>query len=358
MTKKPLSEGSKVKMVKLLEHDFVCDVLNKRLKDHYADFEKIIELDLEPYKRHIGITSAVFVVQYKIKYQSKTGRKKDTEIFVSAHSDGSRLGAYEKTKFLYENGFAKGKFRVTQPLFFLKEQKAFFYISSPGRSLFYFFTKNPKANIKPAMKLAVGWIKKLHKFDTSLDNFKWPYFKISTMVPMPKRFIPDFYASSQERGQLVEELVEEMKKQAKYYNKKNKPKLIYGDCHPENVIIKSLKTNDLEMIDFTDLALGDPMMDIGTFIQQFDFMGHNFLNRKKINNYKKFFIETYFNKGLNDIDIEYINRINLYQAWTALRTTLFLFYMKGVENPIDDLLEDVRQYLELAKENKRIINLS
>lgn len=358
MVRKPLSERTKAKMVKLLEHDFICDVFNKRLKDYYPDFKKVIDLDAEPYKRHLGITSAVLVVQYKIKYQTKTGRKKDTEIFVSAHSDGSRLGAYEKTKFLYENGFGSGKFRVTQPLFFLKEQKAFFYISSPGRSLFYFFTQNPKANIKPAMKLASGWIKRLHKFDTSLKDFKWPYFKISTMVPTPRKFIPDFYTRSEERGKLVETLVEEMKQQAKYYNSKNKPQLIYGDCHPENVIIKSLKTNDLEMIDFTDLALGDPMMDIGTFIQQFDFMGHNFLDRKKINNYKKFFIESYFNKKISDIDTEYINRINLYQAWTALRTALFLFYMKDVENPIGDLLEDSRQYLDLSKQSKRIINLS
>ncbi len=30
------------------------------------------------------------------------------------------------------------------------------------------------------------------------------------------------------------------------------------------------------------------MMDIGTFLQQFDFMGHSFLGREEINKYKEF----------------------------------------------------------------------
>lgn len=358
MKKKPLSEKSKMKIAKLLELDFVRGVLDKHLKNHYPDFKKVKEISCEPYKKHLGIASAVFVVEYEVKYQTISNRQKSIDIFSSAHSDGSRWGAYQKTKVLYEHGFAKGKFRVTTPLFFLKEQKAFFYVASPGRSLFSFFTQNPKANLRPAMKLASGWIKKVHDFDTSLTNFPWATFKIGRMIPMPRFFIPDFYSSSKKMGKTVEDLVEGLKKQAAYYNRRNKAQLVYGDCHPENVIIKNLRAKDLEMIDFTDLALGDPMMDIGTFIQQFDFMGHNFISRKEMNNYKTFFVESYFGKKFNKIEIEYINRINIYQSWTALRTAVFLLYMKDVENPIDDLLADAVNYLELAQESKHKINLS
>ena len=111
------------------------------------------------------------------------------------------------------------------------------------------------------------------------------------------------------------------------------------------------------MIDFTDLAYGDPMMDLGTFLQQLDFMGHNFISREQINNYKTFFISAYFKKDFDKIDIEYISRINLYQAWTALRTAIFLFYMNDAENPIDDLLQDSQGYLAVVKKEEKIINL-
>ena len=87
-------------------------------------------------------------------------------------------------------------------------------------------------------------------------------------------------------------------------------------------------------------------------------MGHNFVSRKDIDQYKLSFVESYFSKKLKNIDIEYINRINLYQSWTAMRSAIFLFYMKDVVNPIDDLLEDSVQYLELAKNNKRDINVN
>lgn len=358
MKKKPLSERTKTKIAKLLDQDFICEVLNDNLGAYYQDFKKIIEVEVEPYKRHLGITSAVFVVEYKVKYLTKSGNKKNIDIFASAHSDGSRWGAYQKTKVLYEHGFAQGKFRVTTPLFFLKEQKAFFYIASPGRSLFHFFTQDPHADLSSAMILATGWIKKLHGFDFKLANFSWPSFKIGTMVPMPRQFIPDFYIGSKKRGELMEKLVSDLKDLASYYNKKIEKTIIYGDYHPENVIINGLKAKSLKMIDFTDLALGDPMMDLGAFIQQFDFMGHNFISRSEMNKHKTFFIEAYFGKKFEEIDIEFINRINIYQSWTAMRTVVFLFYMKDIDNPIDDLLADAINYLSLAKDSKHRINLS
>ncbi|RJQ34448.1 aminoglycoside phosphotransferase family protein [Candidatus Parcubacteria bacterium] len=358
MKKKALSEKTKAAVAKLLEHDFVCDVLDKRLGDYYKDFKRVVQIESEAYKRHLGITSAVFVVDYKVKYQTKSGGHKNIDIFASAHSDGSRLGAYQKTKILYEHGFDKGKFRVTTPLFFLKEQKAFFYISSPGQSLFNFFTQDPKVDLKPAMHLATAWIKKLHSFDYQAVNFVWPNFKINAMVPAPRQFIPDFYSGDEKRGRAIEGLVSDLKKMVDSYNRKIDKVLIYGDYHPENIIITSLKARSLEMIDFTDLAIGDPMMDIGIFIQQFDFMGHNFISRSEMNDYKTFFVEAYFGKKFEKIEIDFINRINIYQSWAAMRSVVFIFYKKDVENPVDGLLRDAIGYLSLAQEGKHKINLS
>ena len=353
-----LSEKTRQRISKLVEKDFAISILNKRLPKYYNDFKAIKSLKLKPFKHHLGITSAVFVVEYKIKYINLEGKIKVIDIFVSAHSDGSRQGSYKKTKVLYENGFKDGQYRVVKPLFFLAKQKAFFYVSSPGSSFFGFFTEDTSVDLTGAMKVITGWINKLHKIDTKAIDYKWPVFNILDMVPSPKKFIKDFYAEDQKLGKSIDDLVKGLDEQDKKFRKKIGDILIYGDFHPENIIMKNLEATDLEMIDFTDIALGDPMMDLGTFIQQFDFMGHNFISRKEIDKHKQNFIEAYFSKDFKDIDIKYINRINLYQSWTAMRSAIFLFYMKDVTNPIDDLLEDSIQYLELAKNNQKSINVN
>ncbi len=357
MVKKKVSEQTKEKIAKLVDLEYITKLLSNKLPQYYKDFKKIETIELDPFKRHLGVTSAVFVVEYKIKYLTKSNKNKNLNIFVSAHSDGSRKGAYIKTKFLYNHGFKSGKYRVTKPLFFLPSKKAFFYEASIGRSFFNFFSQQPSANLDTSLSLISGWVKKLHKFNTKKYKFNWPRFYISKMIPYSDKFIKDFITRDKKQGKQVERLFNNMVKLEKGFSKTFDKKVIYGDFHPENVIITNLNAKSLEMIDFNDLSLGDPMMDLGIFIQQFDFMGHNFVSRKKINKYKLMLIEKYFNKKIKDIDIKYINRINLYQSWTALRTATFLFYMKDVNNPINDLLKDCENYLVLASSDKKIINL-
>ena len=356
MTKKILSEEVKHNITKLVDRKFIRHILCEYLPKYYPDYKKLESFKLDPFKRHISPRNVVFVVEFKIKYKGKDDRSHNLDIFCSAHSDGSRKDAYNNCRFLYNNNFDKGKFRVTKPLFYLTNQKAFFYEASPGRSFLNFFTQEPEANLKPTFKLIVAWIKKIHNFDTKLD-FDWPIFRISKMVPPPQRFVPDFYEENIEYGKLVEGLLARMRKLKKEFSKNFKASIIYGDYHPDNVIIASLKAKEIELIDFTDVAKGDPMVDLGAFLQQFDFMGHNYLSRKRINNYKEYLLEQYFDEDFDKIKIDFINRINLYQAWTALRSAILIFYQQDENNPIDGVLEDCDKYLELATNNIHKINL-
>lgn len=353
----PLAENIKQNIAQILNKNFVIKLLNDRLAEYYPDFVKIVKIKLTPYKKHLGVTSAVFVVEYNIQYLTTDQQTKQIEIFASAHSDSSRKGAYAKNKFIYDNGFSEGKYRATKPLFYLEEQYAYFYVSSVGRRLFSFFTENPQADLSNVFSLIAGWIKKLHSFDYQQDNFAWPQFSIAKMIPEPARFISDFKEHNLAQGELAEQLYKIMLNLEKEYSATINKALVYGDNHPENTIVASLETDYLEMIDFTDLTLADPMMDLGTFLQQFDFMGHNFISREKMNSYKIFFVEAYFEKKFELVNLEYIKRINLYQAWTALRSSTFLFYMKNTEHPITDLLADARRYLELIKDKQPTINL-
>lgn len=358
MTKYPsLSEEIKNNMAKLLSPDFITGVFDERLAEYYKDFKEVKSLELTLYKKHLGRTSTVIVAKYKINYLTPDDQTKMLQIFVSAHSDGSRARAFAKNKYLYDRGFDKGNLRVTRPLFYLSDQYAYFYHGSIGRRLLSFFRENPEADLQPVFSLVATWMKKLHAFAYADKNFQWPVFTIDKMVPEPQHFINDFYRHNQDLGDLGQKLYDNILAQEKSYDANIKKTLIYGDNHPENIIIDSLHTKHLEMIDFSDVAVGDPMVDLGSFLQQFDFMSQTVMSRSKINQYKIAFVETYFGQSLNDIDIDYINRINLYQSWTALRSSTFLFYMKDVQNEIGDLLADCRMYLNLAQDSQRTINL-
>lgn len=354
--KRLIPEKVKENLSKLVEPEFITRILNSRLPEYY-DFAEVIDISMEYFKRHIGQTGAVFVTQYQVKYLDKAGERQSMIIFSSAHSDNSRKGAYEKTRLLYENGFNQGKYRVTRPLFYLPAQKAFFYEATPGRSLFHFFAKDPDQDLTDALTLAAGWIRKLHRLNI-LAEYNWPTFKTTQSIsPSPKIFLADFYSRSQELGQQAEQLLKDISEQEKKSTSGLKRTLIYGDYHPENIIIKTLKAHDLVMIDFTDIAIGDPMVDLGIFIQQFDFMGHNYISREKMNQYKTYFLESYFGKKFLEISTESISHINLYQAWTAIRSAIFLFYMKDVQHSVENLLEEARRYLDCSINAEHKINL-
>ncbi len=357
MYRKPLAKETINKMARLIDVDFVTEILNKKLPKAYADFVRIKEIKIRPFKKHAGASSAVFVAEYDLLYVDLQGKEKHLVVFSSAHSDYSRKGSFKKTSFLYEHGFNQGKYRVTRPLFYLNDQRAFFYQASIGKNFFSFLREDEEANFESVFTLVAGWIKQLHSFDIEKNKVDWEDFRISDMNPAPKKFIKDFLEEDKILGRIIDALVEKMVGMEEVNAKKNKKTMIYGDNHPENVIIESLSAEHLEMIDFTDLALGDPMADIGTFLQQFDFMSHTFMPRERINKYKLYFLEAYFGKKMEDIEVDYINRINLYQSWTALRTTVFVFYMHDEDDDILDLLEEAKSYLEMAINNEKEVNL-
>ena len=355
MQRTEISQEDKNKIAKLADQDFVRTILDEKLSEYYPDFQKIDSIKLTPYKHHLGKTSAVFVVGYEIKYLTINSSKKTLYLFATGHSDGSRQAAFDKLNFLYTHGFDQGQFQVTRPLFFVSEQKGFFYEASIGQSLFDFFKQDDFLNLNNAFELVAGWVRELHNLPVKGD-FVWPKFSVADMVPSPQQFLPDFINHDSEFGSQVKRILIEVQNWEKEFSNQVKCSLIYGDYHPENIIIENLDTDHLRMIDFTDVALGDPMTDLGAFLQQFDFMGHRFFSRNKINECKEYFIKAYFGKNLAEIDASFFQRINLYQAWTALRTAVFLFYMHK-DDSVRTLFQEIEKHLELIKTAEKKINL-
>lgn len=348
-------EEQKKKLALLNDEIFVKNCLNQNLAKYYPDFVEVQRLDLHAYKKHIGKTSAVFVVGYRLEYLAKDQSLKKLKLVATGHSDNSRKLAFSKLQYLYQHGFDQGKYLVTRPLFYLENNQAFVYEAALGHRLFSFFKTADDVDLSNALDLTAAWVKKLHQLKIA-DDFAWPQFSVANIGQLVQRFFQDFIKHDEVLGKKAELMFGLIKEQEAMFNKDLEPCLVYGDYHPENVILTSLATKQLKMIDFTDVALGDPMLDLGSFLQQFDFMGHRFFSRPKINQEKKYFVASYFEQSFTDIDLKYFPRINLYQAWTALRTATFLFYMHK-DASVRELLEEVDGYLSLAAQQTREINL-
>lgn len=348
-------EEQKKKVALLNDEVFIKDCLNQNLAKYYPDFVEVQKLDLHAYKKHMGKTSAVFVVGYKVEYLAKDKSLQKIKLVATGHSDGSRKLAFAKLNYLYNHGFSSGKYLVTKPLFYLEENLAFVYEASIGHRLFSFFKADEYLNLANAMNLSAAWVRKLHQLEIN-ESFTWPKFSVHHIGPSVQKFFTDIINHNEVLGKRVEKMLADIKQHEELFDKSLKPRLVYGDYHPENVILTSLEAKQIKMIDFTDVALGDPMVDVGSFLQQLDFMGHRFFSRAKVNYEKEYFVTSYFEQKFEEIPLEFFPRINLYQAWVALRTAAFLFYMHK-DDSVKFLLDEVEQYLDLAESGERKINL-
>ena len=349
-------EEQKKKVALLNDEVFVKNCLNQNLAKYYLDFVEVKNLVLHAYKKHFGKTSAVFVVAYRVEYLAQDGSIKKVKLVATGHSDGSRKLAFAKLNYLYNHGFDTGKYLVTKPLFYLEENLAFVYEASIGHRLFSFFKADEYLDLANSLTLAAAWVKKLHHLEID-DTFTWQVFIINKTGANIQNFLANISNANLALGSRFEKMLEKIKHYEKLFSVTFQPCLVYGDYHPENVILTSLDTNKIKMIDFTDVALGDPMLDLGSFLQQLDFMGHRFFSRAKVNYEKEYFVTSYFGQKLENIPPEFFPRINLYQAWVALRTAAFLFYMHKNDS-VNFLIDEVEKYLVLVESGERKINVN
>ncbi len=346
----------KQNMNKLLDKDFITNLFGQRLTSFYPNFQELVTVEFYTHKKHAGKNSMIVVVEYVLTYLSKDGTSEKMNLFASAHSDGSRVRAFYGQNYLYQHGFDQGKFLVGRPLFYLAEQYAFFYQAVLGRTLRKLIKQEIDLDFNRTLDLSAGWIKKLHSCSIEAGH-EFIKFNVREMSPQPQRFIADLTAFFPEFGQRLDAAFARLSELQEKHKDLYQAVLIHGDYHPENIIFKSSELDKIKVIDFTDLALGDPMVDLGSFIQQFDFMCFEILDRKKINSFKINFLESYFLEKFENIDIQYINRINFFQAWVVMRTTVLLFYAKSAKHPLGELIAEIERYLSLAENSERKINL-
>lgn len=318
--------------------------VKKYISEHAPDFAKkhdLSDLTVKPIKRKIGKNFHHIVARYD------AASIENNPVFCSTSSDHSRKSAFEVLKFINTHGFKNTGIFLPKPLFFEKEMAAFFYQGVDGKNLLHYIKQN--IDLTDYIGQTAQWIAHLHNTPIKgAEKLNQINSRIETVVPGPEKFLakiekkfPNHFKDvSQNFKALVEWENKDLKTLKHLY-------LIHGDFHPENVIIN--KTDGkISGIDFTDICLADWARDIGNFLQQFGFMSSGKLEKEDIQKYKNQFLEKYLSLREIKQTKEIEKRINIYMAWTALRSAIY-FLVKAPAEPDNakTVLKEVNKYINL-----------
>ena len=337
------------KIYNLLDETYVTKLFKKEVLPQYPGFIDIKKINIIPIKKYIWQTTYHVVLEFKTTFIRIDKKIKKLSLFCSAHSSEPRKNSFAALKYLWDNNFSKGNLTSPRPLFFSKNFNAFFYRGVKGNSLYYFIHEKKLSEIEQIIPKAADLLAKLHDLPSKrAKNFNQENSRVETVIPgmyiileRIKNIQPNFYPLYKNIYRIINH------KEKEFFSGTKRRWLIHGDAHPENII--KVSKNKIAIIDFTDICLADFARDLGSFLQQLEFMGQRKINDpnyiKKIQN---LFLENYLTKAEITLNDSLKDRIKYYYNWTALRTaTFFLLKEKSEPNRARGLIEKICQELNI-----------
>ncbi len=312
------------KILQLFEEKFVVDLFKKEVLPHYPSFSDIKKVKIEPHKKLIWDSTYHVVMEFETFFKAGKGSTKKLTIFCSAHSHEPRKNVYDGLKFLWEHSFGRGYLTIPHPLFYSDYFNATFYRGVIGRNLYSYVKEGDQKTVEIIVAKAAAWFAKLHRLPTkNSGEFNKENSRIATVVPGSQYVLnkikikhPSFY----KRCEKIYEIL--IKKEEDFLGRTKKRWLIHGDAHPENIIKVGRKK--IALIDFTDLSLSDFTRDLGSFLQQSEYMISRKMGDKDFAlKIKTIFLENYFKNAKIKMNKKITERINIYYNWTAFRTAIF-----------------------------------
>lgn len=333
------------KILELFDEEKVKELFKEKVLPFYPDFCEVKKIIIKPYKKQIWETTYHVVVQFNTFFKTRSGKIKKLPIICSAHSNEKRENVYTALKYLWEHDFKSGVLTLPHPLFYSEYYRGVFYRAVAGNNLYYHIKNNNLPEIEAIIPLAAKWFAKLHNLPVNdALNFNEENSRIETALPGIKNILtrvredyPEYYSAYVKIYGILRE------NEKKFLASTKKRWLVHGDAHPENIICVSRKK--IAVIDFTDLCLSDYARDLGSFLQQLEYMCGNKINDREFTEKMKIlFLNNYFKSFKNGHTAEIEARINNYYNWTAMRTaTYFLIRHNPESSRVAPLIETVKR---------------
>lgn len=292
----------------------------KKIDGPIYRFKYLQDFQIEFLKKEIGHNFYHLVVRYIIKTN-----KRKIGVIMTAHSYEKRLPGWRALKFLSQHGFSQGPWQAPKPLYYSKKLKAMFYREALGWNLRKLIRKKSKY-IEQVIQESARWLAQLHILPSVSEmNFNKINSSIGAMTPGRRRGIAIIKKHALEFAPEVEAIWNKLTAQEKQnFKKLGRHYLIHGDFHPENIIFNKKYPKKITIIDFTDICLGDFTRDLGNFIEQLNFMGaRDKIKHQQLEKWEKQFLAAYFKACHLKLTANLKNRIFLYRALAAFRTTIY-----------------------------------
>lgn len=330
------------KILNLFDKTYVLDLFKKKILPLYPGFKEIKKIEIRPTKKNVWKTTYHVVIEFATSFLTRGGETVKLPIYCTAHSSEPRKSSFAALSFLWQSGFGQGDLAVPRPLFFSDYFNGYFYRGVQGQTLYYYLSNKNFKVIEDVIFKTAAWFAKLHNAPTSgAENFNPENSRIETVVPglatilqKIKLAYPKYYEPCKKIYKIIDQ------KEKEYFANNRQRYLIHGDAHAKNII--KMSEDKIAVIDFTDMCLADFARDLGSFLQQLDFMGSEKIkNPAYVEKIKEIFLKNYALNSKIKIDNYVKERINNYYNWTALRTATF-FMLK-------DKPELERSYAPLIK---------
>ena len=328
-------------VLKLFDEQFVAQLFKEKVLPLYPGFASIKKIKIIPHKNHIWEHTYHVVVEFKTSFITRKGKIKELPIYCSAHSSEPRKNVYDALKFLWEHNFGSGYLTIPHPLFYSEEFRGTFYRGAKGRNLYRFIREKNFAEIETITAKAAAWFAKLHRTPTkNARNFNKINSRIETVVPGVRHILEKIKERYGERLEVYKKIYEILNNnEKKFFASTKKRWLVHGDAHPENIIKMGKKK--IAVIDFTDLCLSDFARDLGSFLQQIEYMCNRKIGEEAYSEkIKKIFLDNYLLNAKIKLDERLKKRIDNYYNWTAIRTATFFLLKERPEPDRAELLLD------------------
>lgn len=334
------------KILKLFEKEYVEKLFKEKVLPQYPDFCDIKILKIKAHKDGIWENTYHVVIEFRCVFSTVDGKKINLPIYCSAHSEEPRKNVYTVLKYLWDRGFGQGYLTIPHALFYSEYFRGTFYRGVQGNHLYHFIGRNDLENVEKVTAKAAHWFVKLHSLDThNAKNFNKENSRIETVFPGIEHIL---YRVGQRHPEYLETYKKIydtiIERENNFLNSTSERWFVHGDAHPENII--KMGKSKIAAIDFTDLCLSDFARDIGTFIQQLEFMcGRKIMDTSFAGKVKKIFLDSYFGKSKYELDKGVQKRIDTYYNYTAIRTATY-FLLKDNHEP-----ERAFPLIEMVKKN-------
>ncbi len=341
------------KIHKLFDEKFVKELFEKKVLPLYPEFKKIKKIKIVTHKKGIWEKKYYHVViEYKTSFLTKDGKIKKLPIFCAAHHEEPRKNVHTVLKYLWESGFSRGHLTIPHPLFYSTYFRGTFYRGLKGHNFYHYIREADREKIDEIIPKIAAWFAKLHSMPIgNAHNFNKKNSRIKTVVPGLKNILARVAYHYPKHLYIYEKAYKFfIDNENKFLNNsKSKICLVHGDAHPENIIKMGKKK--IGVIDFADMCLSDPARDIGSFLQQLDYMGMRKIDdRRYINKIKKVFLESYLKSAKIKLTDDFQKRIDLYYNWTSLRTATFHLLRDPAEpKRALPLIKEVKKKLKIKK---------